>query len=321
MGDTIFYKPHLPSPSHFHRAYRSPETGLKNQWELWMNADQSTGIITIRGTVAAPESWLENFYAAMVPANGVLHLNDSTQFNYCLAKDSQATVHIGWLVGMASMAPDILQKIRRYYRNGTRQFIVCGHSQGGAIAFLLRSYLYYCQQAGTLPADIIFKTYCSAAPKPGNLFYAYDFDYITRKGWAFTVVNTADWVPQTPLSIQTLHDFPPLNPFDNVDAVLHKQSLLVRWYLSNQYHKLEHSTLKAQKRFEKSLGNKVYQQIRKYLPQYRQPVLAHSNNYQRAGTPIVLKPDEAYWRKHTNDTQNIFEHHLLEPYYELMEKW
>ena len=48
------------------------------------------------------------------------------------------------------------------------------------------------------------KTYCSAAPKPGNLFYAYDFEHITEGGWAFNVVNSADWVPELPSTTQTV---------------------------------------------------------------------------------------------------------------------
>src|SRR3984885_12617163 len=92
----------------------------------------------------------------------------------------------------------------------------------------MRSYLYYLQQKGDLPADIVFKTYCSAAPKPGNMYYAYDFDFITRGGWAYAIVNGADWVPETPFSIQTLRDFNPTNPLIHVKDILRKQKFFLR---------------------------------------------------------------------------------------------
>ncbi len=90
-----------------------------------------------------------------------------------------------------------------------------GHSQGGAIAYLLTAHFYNLQQQGKLPADIRFKTYCSAAPKPGNLYFAYDYETTTRGGWACNVVNAADWVPETPFSVQTVSDFNTTNPFVN----------------------------------------------------------------------------------------------------------
>ena len=106
-----------------------------------------------------------------------------------------------------------------------------GHSLGGALATLTRSYLFYLTQKGELPKDIVYKTYCSAAPKTRNVFFAYDFDFITRNGWAFTVVNAADWVPETLFSVQTLKDVNPLNPFFNIADIIKKQPFIARWYI------------------------------------------------------------------------------------------
>jgi hypothetical protein len=64
--------------------------------------------------------------------------------------------------------------------------------------------------------DIKFKTYCSAAPKPGNLYFSYDYEADNQIGWSFTVVNGADWVPELPVSIQSIGDFNKTNPFKNV---------------------------------------------------------------------------------------------------------
>ena len=149
---------------------------------------------------------MENFYAGMVTANGTIQIAENEKFIYKLANDHRAGVHAGWLTGLASLAPDIIEKINANYAAGIKEYILMGHSQGGAIAYLLDSYIHY-DTLGLLPDDIIVKTYNSAAPKPGNLYYSYDYDYINIGGWALHVVNTVDWVPQTPISVQVLDDF------------------------------------------------------------------------------------------------------------------
>jgi hypothetical protein len=47
----------------------------------------------------------------------------------------------------------------------------------------------------------------------------------------------------------------------------------------------------------------------------REPKYVHDNNYQRAGTPIILQPDAAYYKLYPNEGNNIFQHHLFAPYY------
>jgi hypothetical protein len=310
----------VPQPKHFHRVYRSAETGLKNRWDLWLNTDSSTMVISLRGTTADNESWLENFYSAMIPATGELQLNDSTVFRYRFASDPKAAVHVGWTIGIGSMIPDILEKIKHYYARGTRQLVIMGHSQGAALAFLLTSYLHYQAEAGEVPAGLKMKTYCSAAPKPGNLYYAYDYDYITRNGWAFTIVNAADWVPETPFSLQTLCDFNPLNPFANVKPQLAKMPFFVRLYMKHAYNQLDGRSYKAKRTFEKYLGKTAYKLVKKYLPQLKQPQYSYSMNYQRAGVPIVLQPDAAYFKQFPDTSHNVFVHHGFEPYWLLTRK-
>jgi hypothetical protein len=60
-------------------------------------------------------------------------------------------------------------------------------SQGGALTFLLTPYLYSLQTQGKLPSDIRFKNYSTAAPKVGNLYYAYDYAEMMQFGWALTI--------------------------------------------------------------------------------------------------------------------------------------
>jgi hypothetical protein len=294
--------------------YRSPEVGLLNRWELWMRND-NVAVISIRGTIQQPVSWMANFYAAMIPATGSLQINDSTNFQYKLAADPKAAVHIGWMIGLAHIAPGMVSAIKELVANkNTEQFIIMGHSQGGALAFLTTSYIYYLTQNGDLPSNLRWKTYCSAAPKPGNTYYAYDFDFITRNGKAYTIVNSVDWVPETPNGVQTLNDYNTGSPFSNIQAILGKQKPIARWYLNGVFKKMDRSTKKAQRRLDKYLGQKMYKVVKKVLPQFKQPAYANTSVYTRAGVPIVLIPNEEYLKTFPNDPAKTFQHHLMEPY-------
>jgi hypothetical protein len=306
--------PTIGKPEQYTFGYLSADVGMRNRWALWIRRDHRVAAIVIRGTVGDPVSWLENFYAAQAPATGAFRLNDSVRFEYQLATDGRAMVHAGWLVGLAYLAPSIVSHIRGEYDMGVHEFIVFGHSQGGALAFLIRSYLYYLQLKGGLPADIVFKTYCSAAPKPGNTYYAYDYDFITRGGWGLTVVNAADWVPETPFSLQTMQDLNPVNPFANIDKILAPKSLIKRWMIKGKYNKLRRRARKAEKAFRQVLGDMAGSRVRKALPALQVPALATGMSYQRAGTPVVLEPDAAYYRIFPKQTEQIFEHHQLEAY-------
>lgn len=310
-------------PVNYHWNYRSQVVGLDNRWNLFLRDDQKVGVISIRGTVGTTPSWLANIYAVMQPATGDLKLNDSTNFHYKLSDNENATVHTGWLISMASLADDVERKIRQYYDKGVKDFIIIGHSQGGGIAYLLRSYLYYHTKSNVLPADITFKTYCSAAPKPGNVYYAYDYDFINRGGWSFTVVNAADWVPETPMSIQRLKDLNPLNPFMNIKEALRHQKFFVRVYAGTVYNKLTKVTHKAVKKYQKYLGKKVGKEAAKKMPQLEKLHFSDNMNYQRTGTTIILMPDSAYYQQFPNDVHKgvgIWNHHTYEAYDRLVRK-
>jgi hypothetical protein len=301
----------------YQNRYTSPEVGLKNQWSLWTHPTEKIALISLRGTIPDPVSWLANLYAAMIPAKGVLQLNDSTSFSYCFSKDSNAYVHVGWTVALGHLAADILEKLKKVYQEGYRDVIIVGHSQGGGLAFLTSSFLQYHDE---VPKDIRFKTYCSAAPKPGNLYYAYDFEFLNRGGWAFRVVNRADWVPEVPFSVQGLDDFNQLNPFVDIRPALKKQGALQRYYLTSVYKKMDRRTRKAADTFQKYLGDLVDKQVHKTLPQFQKPRFANSNNYTVAGQTIVLMPDSLYHEKFVDNGKNVFLHHMGDPYLYLLKR-
>jgi hypothetical protein len=298
----------------YQQQFFSEEVGLRNRWGFWTSPG-GIGVISIRGTVMKLESWLANVYCPMVPAAGSLHLNDSTDFKYQFAEDPKAAVHLGYAIATAFLAPQVVQAIKEQYAAGNmRAFIIIGHSQGGGIAYLMTSYLRYLQKSGGLPADITFKTYCSAAPKPGNLYYAYDYEFLTRNGWSHTVVNAADWVPEAAPTAQTLSDFNPVNPFLNIGPMLSKQKWPANWYLKNIYRKMNRAVNGSRDKLQKYLGGTVGKLVHKTFPQYREPEYANTMNYMRAGPFIVLQPDSVYQRKFPEVAGAIWTNHMFEPY-------
>ena len=303
----------FPEPSSFKMIYQSQPIGLDNLWDLWTN-DKKLAVISIRGTTAKSESWLSNFYAAMVPAKGELKLNDKEVFPYQLATNPKAAVHVGWLISMAYLSKEIVPKINELYQNGTKEFLIMGHSQGGAISFLLTSYLYNLQQSGQLPKDIRFKTYCSAGPKPGNLYYAYEYEAMTQGGWAYNVVNSSDWVPEMPISIQTLKDFNNVNPFTNAKVLIKKQKFPANLVLKHVYNKLDKPTKQAQRNYEKFLGEMTSKIIKKNINGFSPPLYYSSNHYVRTGATIVLLPNDAYFKQFPDDSTKLFPHHFHAQY-------
>lgn len=318
FGDSVYVQA-FPAPQQFKLVYRSPVIGLENQWDLWATK-QGVIALSIRGTTASSVSWLANFYAAMVPAKGELQLSDTETFSYELASNPLAAVHIGWLVSTAFLAKDIRPKLDSCYRAGRKDFLIMGHSQGGAIAFLLTAYLRHLQKQTRLPADIQFKTYCSAGPKPGNLHFAYEYEADTQLGWAYNVVNAADWVPEVPLTVQTVNDFSPTNPFVGAPAALKKQPFLKRIVLRHVYNNLSKPSLKAQKNYQKYLGNLASRTVKKNLTGYVTPSYYKSSDYVRTGATIVLLGDSTYYQKYPDSQDKVFTHHFHTPYLYLAEK-
>ncbi len=309
----------MPQPEHFKMLYQSAPMGMDNLWDLWKD-ENGVVVISVRGTTAKPISWLANFYAAMVPAKGELKVANDFLFKYQLAENPKATVHVGWLLSLAFLSRDIMPKIDSLYKTGTRDFIIMGHSQGGAIAYLLTAYLYNLQKSGTLPADIRLKTYCSAGPKPGNLYFAYEYEALTQMGWAYNVVNSADWVPETPFSIQTLDDFNTTNPFTNAKGGLGKQGFFKGVVLKSMYNKMDRKTKKAMNYYCKNLGKRVGKMLQKSLPGFEPPVYAETMNYVRTGNYITLLADDEYYKLFPDSETNAFIHHLHKPYLYLLEK-
>lgn len=312
----------FPMPEQYRFLYRSPRVAFDNIWDLWVNKSKSVAVIAVQGSIQTEASFLANLYAAMIPAKGELQLDKNKSFKYALSEQPAAAVHVGWLVAMAYLSESVEHQIDSCYKAGIKEFILTGHSQGGGITFLLTAYLESLKKEGRLPGDIRFKTYCSAGPKPGNLSFAYDYEQMTAGGWAYNVVNSADWVPDVPFSIQTVADFTSVNPFRGAKAMIRKQKFPKNIALRHVYNRLDKPSRRAQKNYQKYLGKMMAKMVHKQLPGFVTPKYYNSNYYVRTGSTIVLYADETYFKVYSNapNNPNIWEHHLPKPYLFLAER-
>lgn len=313
-------KDSLAPPSKYSLSYLSPEMGFHNQWALWTNTT-GVAVIVIRATVKDTLSALVNMYSAMSPAAGELELEKGNFFKYKLAENPRAAIHTGYLIASGYLSLNILLKIDSCYKQGIKGFLIIGHSQGGSIAYLLTSHFYQLQKEGKLPAGIRFKTYSNAAPKPGNLYFAYDYETMTRGGWAYTVVNTLDAIPETPLSLQTLDDLNEINIFadakERIKNLKFPQNIVMLYF----HHKLNEPVRDAGDMYRKYLGKYVAIYSHKEGVFFTEPVYANTNNYVRTGEQILFVPDPEYYRKFPQDKNDMLINHYFPAYLYLAEKY
>ncbi|MBP5366249.1 MAG: lipase family protein [Bacteroidales bacterium] len=307
-----------PRPTFFTKKYSSPVTAFDNMWELWQRSDGVVAI-SLRASVVTMKSWLCNFHAGMVGAQGECQIGGKRQYRLC--DNAAARVHAGWLTATLSMTDDIEAHIDSCYKAGIHDFIIAGHSQGGAMAYLLTAFLREKQSLGEMPKDIRFKTYCSGAPKPGDYAFACEYEYMTRDGWAFNVVSPEDWVPEVPLSVQRTNDFRPTNPFTRIDELTDTLSFGNRLKMRFLFKLVSKHPKKAEKRLRKYLGKKVGKMLEKENNTYKLPTFAECANYARVGQTVILKPDASYYERHQRNAKDIFEHHAYKQYFELAEKY
>lgn len=318
LGDSVKY-PGIPSPEMYKRTYRSPIVGLDNRFDVWTDTERLSAVLAIRATTGSPESWLQNMFAGMIPAQGTIAL-DSSSFKYQFATHEKAAVHVGWTIGLAAMYPGIKKQIDSLYATGYKELIITGYSQGAVIAQLLHAQLHYAQVAGEIPSDWTIKKYTTACPRAGNIYFAYDYEAWEKQEESFTLVNPHDWVPQTPMSVEYLGDYNSLNPFSSAKKYFKKmkpgQKILVKFL----YNQLRRPPEKASKRYRKYLGKLAGKFIGKRKPDLKYPDFYPSFHYVRAGRQIVLSDSPVYLQKYTNSGDDVWKHHRILSYLYLMEQ-
>ncbi len=291
--------------------YSSPSIGLDNMYHIWLRSD-STIIISLRGTTANMNSIMADFYCAMLPANGSIRLDSNKIFEYHLASDPRAAVHAGFLIGYAFIADHALESIQNLYKDGYRNFIITGHSQGGALSYYVSAWLMQLRKTGVYP-DLGIKTYASAPPKVGNMYFAYDYDNAQLSNWSFSIVNAVDPVPEIPFTTQqVVIDMNEPNPILNLMNRFDDLPFLKRVILKGAFNNMKKNAEKSSDSYQKYLGKYVGSAIQKSLPGIELPTLVKTTYFVRPGVPITLSPTQKYY-DYFKESPAYF-HHGIDPY-------
>ncbi len=187
-------------PKYYTKIYTSGVYGLDNKFQIWQKG--RTAVVVFRGSTAQKSSWLENMYSVMIPAQGKIVLPGMETVHYRFAKSNSARVHAGWSLGVAFIIQDLTHEIQRLNNQGIYDFILTGHSQGGALCQLARAYLENLQQ-GIISDKCHLKTYAFASPMIGNKAFITEYSQrYESDGTSFSIFNPSDLVPKMP---QTVH--------------------------------------------------------------------------------------------------------------------
>src|SRR5690606_15079126 len=134
------------------------------------------------------------------------------------------------------------------------------------------------------------------------------------------VVNSADWVPETPISIQTIHDFNKTNPLIKARKGIRKQKFPANLVTMYVFNRLSKTPLRAMRQYKKYLGKYAGKLVTRNLKDFVKPEYANCTNYVRTGATIVLFADEDYYKLFPDNPDKIFIHHFFEPYLYLAKK-
>lgn len=298
--------------------YRSQVVGLDNASDIWIRED-STVVIMLRGTTQNVHSILQDFYCAMMPARGEIKLSSEKTFSYELASDSRAAVHAGFLIGFTYLADEIRPKLDVLYQRGYRQFLIGGHSQGGALCYYISAWLMNLRKQG-IYHNIEVKTYASAPPKMGNMYFAYEYDNNQLSQWSFSIVNTADPIPEMPFTTQQIDiDMNEPNPILNLMARFDDLPFVKRLVMKSAFNKMKKRAKKSSEAYQKYLGDFVGGTILKSLPELELPKAVPTTYFVRPGVPITLSTNEQYWT-YCEGTPKYF-HHGVDPYRFLLRQY
>jgi triacylglycerol lipase len=265
-------------PGGYKKIYTSGVFGMDNKYQIYKKGD--TAVICLRGSTSKKLSWMENINSAMVPAIGVIRISGE-DFTYCFAKDTAASVHSGYALGITCLSKDLLYHINILNNQGIYDIIVTGHSQGGALANLLRAYLENLSHY-EISSRNKFKTYAFAAPMIGNknLVAEYNSRYCSNNS-SFNIVIPSDPVPDMPFSYNDGNYIR-----DNLNNFLfQKDSFSTRKLMTDILFNAFSNRLNNG---VKKMSNTLSRQISKDLGTVEMPPYKNGLNYCKIGNRITI---------------------------------
>ena len=268
-------------PEDYRKIFTSEVIGLDNMFQVYKS--DKLGVINFRGSTTKTSSWVENFYSAMIPAEGVIKINKK-DCPYKFAKDTVAAVHSGYALAVTLLGPIIIDQINKLNTNGIYHIFITGHSQGGSLAHLVRAYLENLSDGEISPKNV-FKTYTFANPMCGNEEFAneYNISY-SEINMSYSIINPADLVPKMPMHFQ--EEGKPLSNFNFMNWANGIEKIEVKEILGFIFKKFEPALtgyIYSSNRLIEKLISASYMSID--LPNY-----VHDINYFQTGTIRELEP-------------------------------
>jgi hypothetical protein len=269
-------------PKDYKKKFTSETIGMDNQFQIYTKG--KIGVIHFRGSTSQVTSWIENMYSAMIPAKGVVKINNK-EHTYQFASDTLAAVHSGYALAILLQAPSLLEQIKRLNAQGIHSMLITGHSQGGALATLCRTYLEH------LPSEIVsdknkFKTYSFASPMVGNKAFAEEYNamYSANKT-SFRIINPADMIHEMPVHYD--EDKKLINTERIFNTISGKEKLSLK-KLGVEF---------VARNFERTLANhigfsnrQIERFVSKAITSLEMPEYTKDINYYKAGEVMTLRP-------------------------------
>lgn len=267
-------------PKDYEKVYSSGVFGMDNKYQIYKKG--TVAVISFRGSTRNKLSWLENAKSAMIPAQGTIKISEG-DFNYCFAQDTAAAVHSGYALAIAFLSKDILYNINMLNNQGIYDIIITGHSQGGAIANLLRAYLENLSHQ-EISKKNTFKTLAFAAPMVGNKDFITEYNArFCVDSSSFNLIIPSDPIPDMPFSYNE-DDYLK----DNINTMIFEtDSFKAKGMITDIFfNTFEGSINKSVKK----MSDKISKYISKDLGTVEMPVYDEDMNYSRIGNKIEISP-------------------------------
>jgi triacylglycerol lipase len=184
---------------------------------------------------------------------------------------------------MAYLSKDILYHINVLNNQGIYNIIITGHSQGGALANMLRAYLENLSHY-EISKKNKFRTYAFAAPMVGNSCFIAEYNarYCTNNS-SFNIIIPTDPVPDMPFSYNEGNYMK-----ENLSSLLFdKNSFSARSMMTDIFFNAFEKRLNNG---VKKMSNTISNHLSKELGTVQMPDYDQDINYCRIGNRIEISP-------------------------------
>ncbi|MCB0793526.1 MAG: hypothetical protein KDB88_02215 [Flavobacteriales bacterium] len=295
-------------PAGYVRTYSSMPTALDNKFEVFRKG--ATAVLEIRGSTANMMSWMVNVYSAMIPASGTIQVNGK-DFRYHFADDTSAAVHSGYVLGLCTMLDEVVEQLYELDADGIEDVIITGHSQGGALAHLMRAYLEHAPK-GTVPKKMNFKTYSFAGPMVGDKAFAKEYEkkFCTRLT-SYSIINPKDPFPGMPVSYEEGNAFSMGNMMSLLfggDVKAKAMGSLMNLFSGSLVGIAQSTGRSVEKRIEGALGEVIMPPFR---PEVNYHPMAERIELEPFDYPLILKDstilqNDSIMRVEQRDADGVF---------------